>query len=324
MDALWNLEDKWKITTQKAVFAFTCTAFLVCGICIAAAIRRRARRRQLVSQEPSKEDQAQATKRLEPQLLRPGSCGLIKRVLTGSVRWSNARKWGERGSSRSRRERAAPLLVGRGREREVGWQSHNSMAPVWQRPILMGEKCELPRFSGLILYDERGTPVHSSGIGTTDHHQSSYGNHGQEKLSMFRKPENGKRYCSILSRNYDNGKENYTQGFAIGSFVFRLLSSLRIKGLVSQYQYGFSVGELGPYFVCRRRFGLWSFAIASLCNCCCFILLLLVSDMLSRIKISQVSIFIDIFLTLEPVAEPRLYRVGAKPGSCPLPYTTSF
>lgn len=33
----------------------------------------------------------------------------------------------------------------------------------------MGEKCELPRFSGLILYDERGTPVRNSGIGTTDH-----------------------------------------------------------------------------------------------------------------------------------------------------------
>ncbi|KAI8558003.1 hypothetical protein RHMOL_Rhmol04G0055200 [Rhododendron molle] len=173
MDALWNLEDKWKITTQKAVFAFTCTAFLVCGICIAAAIRRRARQRQLVSQEPSEEYHAEATKRLEPQLLRLGSCGSIKRVLTGSVRWSNARKWGERGSSRSRRERAAPLLVGRGREREVGCQSHNSMAPVWQRPILMGEKCELPRFSGLILYDERGRSVHSSGIGTTDHHQQN-------------------------------------------------------------------------------------------------------------------------------------------------------
>lgn len=134
-----------------------------------------------MSQEPSEEDQAEATKRLEPQLLQPGSCGLIKRVLTGSVRWSNARKWGERGSSRSRRERAAPLLVGR--EREVGWQSHNSMAPVWQRPILMGEKCELPRFSGLILYDERGTPVHSSGIGTTDHHQVRI--HGYLVLLLF-------------------------------------------------------------------------------------------------------------------------------------------
>lgn len=50
-----------------------------------------------------------------------------------------------------------PLLV----KREiVGGQSHNSTAAVWQRPILMGEKCELPRFSGLILYDQRGIPLH--------------------------------------------------------------------------------------------------------------------------------------------------------------------
>ncbi|KAL4353839.1 hypothetical protein GQ457_06G005830 [Hibiscus cannabinus] len=26
---------------------------------------------------------------------------------------------------------------------------------VWQRPILIGEKCKPPRFSGLVLYDER-------------------------------------------------------------------------------------------------------------------------------------------------------------------------
>ncbi|KAG6506447.1 hypothetical protein ZIOFF_031770 [Zingiber officinale] len=31
--------------------------------------------------------------------------------------------------------------------------------PVWQRRILMGERCELPRFSGLILYDEHGRLV---------------------------------------------------------------------------------------------------------------------------------------------------------------------
>lgn len=50
-----------------------------------------------------------------------------------------------------------PLLV---KGEFVGGQSHNSTAAVWQRPILMGEKCELPRFSGLILYDQRGTPLH--------------------------------------------------------------------------------------------------------------------------------------------------------------------
>lgn len=32
-------------------------------------------------------------------------------------------------------------------------------SPVWQRTILMGERCEPPVFSGLILYDERGNRV---------------------------------------------------------------------------------------------------------------------------------------------------------------------
>ncbi|KQJ94501.1 hypothetical protein BRADI_3g10910v3 [Brachypodium distachyon] len=35
--------------------------------------------------------------------------------------------------------------------------------PIWQRRVLMGVKCQLPRFSGMILYDERGRPV-CSGI----------------------------------------------------------------------------------------------------------------------------------------------------------------
>uniref|UniRef100_A0A0D9VFH1 Uncharacterized protein n=1 Tax=Leersia perrieri TaxID=77586 RepID=A0A0D9VFH1_9ORYZ len=35
--------------------------------------------------------------------------------------------------------------------------------PIWQKKVLMGVKCQLPRFSGMILYDERGRPV-CSGI----------------------------------------------------------------------------------------------------------------------------------------------------------------
>jgi hypothetical protein len=46
--------------------------------------------------------------------------------------------------------------------------------PVWQRRILMGTRCELPRFSGVILYDEHGRRLQS---GTkqnraADHHVS--------------------------------------------------------------------------------------------------------------------------------------------------------
>ncbi|KAE8720339.1 hypothetical protein F3Y22_tig00020307pilonHSYRG00011 [Hibiscus syriacus] len=31
--------------------------------------------------------------------------------------------------------------------------------PVWQKNILMGEKCELPDFSGVIIYDSQGNIV---------------------------------------------------------------------------------------------------------------------------------------------------------------------
>ncbi|CAI0441025.1 unnamed protein product [Linum tenue] len=48
------------------------------------------------------------------------------------------------------------------REKHVGpsTAAAAAAAAVWQRPILMGEKCELPKFSGLILYDERGRPLY--------------------------------------------------------------------------------------------------------------------------------------------------------------------
>lgn len=42
-------------------------------------------------------------------------------------------------------------------------EGDSSMAlPLWQRRILMGERCELPKFSGLVLYDELGRPARSS------------------------------------------------------------------------------------------------------------------------------------------------------------------
>ncbi|TYI77341.1 hypothetical protein E1A91_D06G136100v1 [Gossypium mustelinum] len=34
--------------------------------------------------------------------------------------------------------------------------------PVWQKNILMGEKCQLPNFSGVIIYDSEGNVVTSS------------------------------------------------------------------------------------------------------------------------------------------------------------------
>lgn len=38
-------------------------------------------------------------------------------------------------------------------------QEQGKSPPVWQRAILMGERCQRPTFSGLVLYDEKGNPL---------------------------------------------------------------------------------------------------------------------------------------------------------------------
>ncbi|CAK7351793.1 unnamed protein product [Dovyalis caffra] len=161
MEALWNLEDKWKLTTQEAILLFVCSAFAVIGLCAATMLKRKAQRKQrAVSQDPSTDSSIRWSE------LESGSHNWItvRRVLMESMRWSGANKWEETSSGSGNgigREILAPsspppLLELERCESSMGWQSHNSLSPVWQRPILMGEKCELPRYSGLILYDERG------------------------------------------------------------------------------------------------------------------------------------------------------------------------
>ncbi|XBI49462.1 hypothetical protein VPH35_113022 [Triticum aestivum] len=54
--------------------------------------------------------------------------------------------------------------------------------PVWRRRILMGMRCELPRFSGLLLYDEHGRPVHIATPGRRNHRQ------GKKKAASARTP----------------------------------------------------------------------------------------------------------------------------------------
>lgn len=156
MEALWKLEDKCKFTTQEAILLFVCTAFAVIGLCTASVLKKKSRRNQLVDEEQD----AGAPKLMRTTWSEAESgWGSIKRVLMDSVRWSGVNgKWEEN-------NRGSPLLASKCKV-EVGWSSHNSVSPVWQRPILMGEKCELPRFSGLILYDDKGQPLRNSREGT--------------------------------------------------------------------------------------------------------------------------------------------------------------
>ncbi|KAH0744190.1 hypothetical protein KY290_032183 [Solanum tuberosum] len=143
MEAIWNLEEKWKISNRGAIALLViCTCSLVIGTCIIAALRRNVRRRT----EPRVDDSTDIDC-LEPR----AELGPVKEVLTSSVRWSQ-------------KEKLSPLLVSGDLQTEAdfGWQNRGSASPVWKRPILMGEKCELPKFSGLILYDQRGHATSSS------------------------------------------------------------------------------------------------------------------------------------------------------------------
>lgn len=145
MEALSTLEDR--LSTKAAFILLGCAAFAVTGIGLAVLLNKVTRRR-MGSQGRQEEGDF---------------CAAIKDMLMGSLRWSGPSKWKERGSRRGSEGRPLPLLAMEGYGAEIiGWQSHNSESPVWQRPILMGEKCELPRFSGLILYDEQGRPLSDS------------------------------------------------------------------------------------------------------------------------------------------------------------------
>ncbi|XP_054817105.1 uncharacterized protein LOC129316747 [Prosopis cineraria] len=154
-EALWDLEDKLKLSTQGALLILASACFALAAICTFVVLKRKARKNRIAHQEVdigNGETEISTMEWSEPR------CGWIsvKSVLMGSVQWSWACKWKANVGSQRK-------LLGLERGSvEIGRQSHNSASAVWQRPILRGEKCELPRFSGLILYDEKGRLLRDS------------------------------------------------------------------------------------------------------------------------------------------------------------------
>ncbi|XP_010502088.1 PREDICTED: uncharacterized protein LOC104779422 [Camelina sativa] len=146
MEALWELEDKLKLTTQEAVVILVGTAAAVTLLCIVAAFLNRNSRGKQVADAEWAFEAAFVSRAMEEN--RKCKWSKVKRTLMGSFCWSSGAKWMEM-------ETLRPPPLPAAKERSL-----NAVDPVWQRPILMGEKCELPRFSGLILYDERGLPRH--------------------------------------------------------------------------------------------------------------------------------------------------------------------
>lgn len=157
MEALWDLEDKCKLSTKQAIVLLICAAFGVAVLCtVTMLLRNKSKRKKFLSLQANDQVDKATGRECSDEEMPTCSWISIKRALMGSVRWSKASKWEERKGG-SWRETPLPLLEKRvSSEFDLRWPSHNSDSPVWQRPILMGEKCELPRFSGLILYDERG------------------------------------------------------------------------------------------------------------------------------------------------------------------------
>ncbi|EFJ31457.1 hypothetical protein SELMODRAFT_408071 [Selaginella moellendorffii] len=79
-----------------------------------------------------------------------GSEGCLTPRALAKLKWLSKRKEAKRKAALLRVEQQYR------KQDDMFWENTGA---VWQRTILMGEKCEPPDFSGLILYDERGNRV---------------------------------------------------------------------------------------------------------------------------------------------------------------------
>ncbi|KAL5990087.1 hypothetical protein ACLOJK_010984, partial [Asimina triloba] len=149
MEAFAKLQRKWKQSPQQALLLFAFVIIVVVGLCATAVSRKRRAhaKQQRVQQLPTGEEVDVDVGGVQGK----SGWGEVKRALRGSACWSERR--------RSNLDGMPALLAGVANE-VVNWSGRSSpISPLWQRRILMGERCELPRFSGLILYDERGRPL---------------------------------------------------------------------------------------------------------------------------------------------------------------------
>ena len=134
----------------ELLMAMLFAASLVFGLCASAVICRSCTCTAKEDEEnPSEEKNNEQPKRL----------GGLSQKIVESLRWGRSGKIGESSLLQSSLEGEGGESEGDGREGDGEELRVQSSSPVWQRRILMGERCEFPRFSGLILYDEKGAPL---------------------------------------------------------------------------------------------------------------------------------------------------------------------
>ncbi|XP_057546460.1 uncharacterized protein LOC130825315 [Amaranthus tricolor] len=184
MDALWNLEDKLKISTKKSIILLVCTTILIIIVCftlIFLKLKTKSSSRNKIASHDYYDDndtESMITNMTSTTTTTTTSkCGMmdVRRVLLGSPCWSAANKWSYEDKNCNWKLSKNNNNNNNNNNNKIikfncyGCCGGSKLLPVWQRPILMGVKCKLPRFSGLILYDERGMPLPHR-----HHHQQRY------------------------------------------------------------------------------------------------------------------------------------------------------
>ncbi|KAK9674232.1 hypothetical protein RND81_12G219700 [Saponaria officinalis] len=158
MDALWSLEDKWKISTRKAValLVFTVISVILVSATVIVIFLRKKGNRNRIACHVLDDDETESSSSSSSSSLSSSVMNEDQNVILSSPCWSMAHKW-------SNEEYMVKCKYWR-ILKEMKIMSKcikytcvgSKLKPVWQRPILMGEKCEFPKFSGLILYDNKG------------------------------------------------------------------------------------------------------------------------------------------------------------------------
>ncbi|KAI0488938.1 hypothetical protein KFK09_028777 [Dendrobium nobile] len=159
MSTLLHLSTTGSLTISEAMFFFLLAAVMTVGLCSTAALRRK--REFAEGEEKIKLPAARFEKEEQGEKWAVGWGG-ISEVMARVLCWSGRNEqleldeggvgWRDVEATTATATAAAAAVAAGG----VESGSSVAMSPLWQRRILMGERCQMPMFSGVILYDERG------------------------------------------------------------------------------------------------------------------------------------------------------------------------
>ncbi|PKU80140.1 hypothetical protein MA16_Dca026536 [Dendrobium catenatum] len=159
MSTLLHLSTTGSLTISEALFFFLLAALMTVGLCSTAALRRK--KEFAEGEEKINLPAARFEKEEQGEKWTVGWGG-ISEVMARVLCWSGRNErleldeggvgWRDVEATTATATAAAAAVAAGG----VDSGNSVAMSPLWQRRILMGERCQMPMFSGVILYDERG------------------------------------------------------------------------------------------------------------------------------------------------------------------------